>query len=105
MTKLQRAKRIIRFGTRSYIAPTEPKYLVTGAQGFLGSWILKQLIQEGKPVVGIDLSTNKSILEQVLNPSELAEVKLAHFSIADYDKIHDYIQHYEPTYIIHLAGA
>jgi len=105
MTKFQRVNNVIRSGVRTYIPATEPKYLVTGAQGFLGSWILKQLINEGKPVVGIDLSTNKTVLEQVLNPAELAEVKLAHFSITDYDKIHDYIQHYEPTYIIHLAGA
>jgi len=105
MSHFKRANNVIRSSVRTYIKPTEPKYLVTGAQGFLGSWILKQLIQEGKPCVGIDLSTNKSILEQILTPAELLEVKLAHFSITDYDRLYDYIQHYEPSHIIHLAGA
>eukprot|EP00494_Astrolonche_serrata_P025751 UN26012 len=94
-----------RHSKRFYVPHEGPKYLITGAQGFLGSWIIKNLIQQGKTVVGVDLSTSAEILKQICTPDELEKVKLAHLNITDFEAIKNYFMHYEPSHIIHLAGA
>ena len=35
----------------------EDHYLVTGAQGFIGAWIVKGLLEAGIPVTVFDLDT------------------------------------------------
>jgi len=49
-------------------------FMVTGAQGFIGAWILKNLISEGVAVTAIDLDTNARRLRQIATEAEIARV-------------------------------
>jgi len=105
---MQRAgflKQNLRKYARHYIPTNENKYLITGAQGFLGAYILKKLLRESQHVVGIDLSTRPKILKQVLTKEELDRVNLTHINITELNHLQAFCNHYEPTHIIHLAGA
>ena len=39
--------------------------MVTGGQGFIGAWVVKQLLDEGAHPIIFDLKENNGILEQV----------------------------------------
>jgi NAD dependent epimerase/dehydratase family len=38
-------------------AVTEPRFLVTGAHGCIGAWVVHELVADGLPVITMDLST------------------------------------------------
>ena len=40
--------------------------LVTGARGFIGAWVVKILLDEGREVVAFDPDPNRTRLDQVL---------------------------------------
>ena len=40
-------------------------FIVTGGQGFIGSWIVKQLLEQGARPIVFDLKESNEILEQV----------------------------------------
>ena len=40
--------------------------LVTGARGFIGAWVVKTLLAEGRHVVALDRDPDRSRLTQVL---------------------------------------
>ena len=48
-------------------------FLVTGAQGCIGAWILKNLISEGTPVSVLDVDTHPRRLRQIVSEAEIAQ--------------------------------
>ena len=56
---------------------TEERFLVTGALGCIGAWILRTLLREGIPAAGFDLGTNTARLALILEPDELERIELA----------------------------
>ncbi len=55
---------------------SEEKFLVTGAMGCIGAWVVRNLVQKGVNTIIFDLSTNKHRLELIMSGSELSEVAL-----------------------------
>lgn len=80
------------------------RFLVTGGQGFLGAWIVKRLLEAGGEPVVLDLRPDDSILQQVLEPGELARVERIHGDIADTDFVVRTVAASRARRIIHLAG-
>jgi nucleoside-diphosphate-sugar epimerase len=80
------------------------RFLVTGAQGFIGAWILKNLISEGVPVTVIDLDTNPRRLRQIATEAEIAQVNFAVGDISDAPAVASLVEERGISHIIHLAG-
>ena len=73
------------------------KAIVTGANGFVGSNVVKKLTTEGIDVLAIDISFNSSRLE----PSN--KIELLELSIADIDKLKEMIKDKEYELFYHFA--
>jgi len=80
------------------------KYLVTGANGCIGSWVVKQLSNDGQEIVALDQSRNKYRIELLLDQESLSNIKFVNADITDSELIKKIILEESPTYIIHLAA-
>jgi nucleoside-diphosphate-sugar epimerase len=80
------------------------RFLITGAQGFIGAWILKNLISEGVPVTVIDLDTNPRRLRQIATEAEIEQVDFVRGDISDAPAVAGLVEERGITHIIHLAG-
>jgi UDP-glucuronate 4-epimerase len=80
------------------------RFLVTGALGCIGAWILRQLVREGVPVVGFDLGDDRQRLELVLEPEELADVELVRGDVTDLGAVERALGDHGVTHVVHLAA-
>ncbi|OUX06614.1 MAG: CDP-glucose 4,6-dehydratase [Planctomycetaceae bacterium TMED240] len=86
-----------------YHAFRDKHVLVTGENGFKGSWLCLLLMQLGAKVYGLSLEENTGNL--VYASCQVGdEIEYRRFDINDYSKLEDYIQAIQPSYIFHLAG-
>lgn len=89
------------------MASVEP-VLVTGAAGFIGFHVSKRLLEQGKPVVGLDIVN--SYYDPKLKEARLAELaKLKGFTfvkldLADRDGIASLFKQHRFPYVVHLAA-
>eukprot|EP01089_Gocevia_fonbrunei_P018590 TRINITY_DN6323_c0_g1_i1.p1 TRINITY_DN6323_c0_g1~~TRINITY_DN6323_c0_g1_i1.p1 ORF type:complete len:391 (-),score=95.97 TRINITY_DN6323_c0_g1_i1:32-1204(-) len=82
-------------------------YLITGGQGFVGGYVLKQLLEEKsgpKRIISLDWQKQDALLAQILTPSQISSVERVFGDIADTQFITSLIKDSQPDYIIHLAG-
>ena len=82
---------------------TNERFLVTGAMGCIGAWVVRNLAREGRPVV-FDLSNDPKRLKQIATPEELAQVKFIAGDITDLDAVERALDEHEITNVIHLAA-
>ena len=86
-----------------YHAFRDKHVLVTGENGFKGSWLCLLLMQLGAKVYGLSLEENTGNL--VYSSCQVGDqIEYRRFDINDYSKLEDYIQAIKPSYIFHLAG-
>ncbi|EDQ92020.1 uncharacterized protein MONBRDRAFT_35821 [Monosiga brevicollis MX1] len=86
------------------MAANQDKVLVTGGQGFLGAWIVKQLIEAGAHPIIFDLRQSDDILRQVLSEEQFAGLERHYGDIADPEQFKTLVLASKPSAIIHLAG-
>jgi UDP-glucuronate 4-epimerase len=79
-------------------------FLVTGALGCLGSWVVKRLIDDAIPVSTLDLSPSDHRLRLMCDPTDLDEIDRHDGDVADLDGLLDLIDDIGVTHIVHLAG-
>jgi len=79
-------------------------YLVTGATGFIGSYLVKELLREGEEVVAYDILPAGNALDDVLTPEEKAKVKLIKGDILDLAQLLRAIKENNVTSVFHLAA-
>lgn len=79
-------------------------YLVTGGTGFIGSYIVRDLIKEGEQVVIYDLFPEESSHEGLLSGIEKARVKIVQGDITDLPHLFRIIKENRVDIIIHLAS-
>ena len=77
--------------------------LVTGGGGFIGTWVLRDLLQHGSRPVVVDPVPALPRWQRVLGHSA-REVVTAEASLLDPESLLRVIEHYDVTKIIHLAA-
>ncbi|HXV32647.1 MAG TPA: NAD-dependent epimerase/dehydratase family protein [Gaiellaceae bacterium] len=82
----------------------EERFLVTGALGCIGAWILRILLREGIPAAGFDLGTNTSRLALILEPDELARIELVQGDVTDLAAVERALDDSGATHVVHLAA-
>ena len=77
---------------------------ITGATGFLGSWIIAALVGRGVHVVATDISTDHARLSQLIPdlPPGLVDARMC--DVTDTAALEALIAETRPTAIIHLAA-
>ena len=82
----------------------QEKFLITGAQGFLGAWIVKKLVgADHRPFV-LDISTEPKRIANLLNKDELSKVTFLQGDITRTEDVTDPVGAHGITHLIHLAA-
>lgn len=79
-------------------------YFITGAQGCIGSWIVKALIERGDHAVVFDRSNDSRRLSAIMNDDDLARVRFITGDITDGAIVQSALSDSGATRVIHLAG-
>ncbi len=79
-------------------------YLVTGAHGFIGSWIVKRLVARGISVVAIDRDSDPHRLRLIMDEDEIDRMAFYECDITDGGQVSRVVEENGITHIIHLAG-
>jgi nucleoside-diphosphate-sugar epimerase len=79
--------------------------LVTGAQGCIGSWVVRRLIEQGHEVVTFDVNDSLARLEMISSPEIAAKVDRRVGRIEETETVKKLIRDEEITHIVHLAAV
>ena len=79
-------------------------YFITGAQGCIGSWIVKALIERGDEAVVFDRSDDSSRLRAIMSADDLAQVRFITGDITDGAAVLSALNESGAERVIHLAG-
>src|SRR5437870_6646014 len=79
-------------------------YFITGAQGCIGSWIVKALVERGDQAIVFDLSGDARRLSAIIEPDELERVRFITGDITERDAVRSALEESGARRIIHLAG-
>jgi nucleoside-diphosphate-sugar epimerase len=79
-------------------------FLVTGAQGCIGSWVVKNLVEGGHDVTAFDVDDRPVRLSLLLTPEQLGKIQFVQGDINNLELIKKLIEQRTITHIIHLAG-
>lgn len=79
-------------------------FLVTGAGGCIGVWVLRNLLREGVSVTALDLDPKYHRLPLLLNEKEIARINFIRGDISDLATVEGALKDSRATRIIHLAA-
>src|SRR2546423_7110589 len=79
-------------------------FLVTGAHGFIGAWVVKRLLASGERVVRFDASPDARRLRLIMGEDEVARAPLVAGDITRPDALPPVVEEFGVTHVIHLAG-
>ncbi|MCG8352351.1 MAG: NAD-dependent epimerase/dehydratase family protein [Chloroflexales bacterium] len=83
---------------------TNEHFLVTGAMGCIGAWVVRNLIQEGVPTTVLDLAGDAHRMRLIMSADEIAQVRFVTGDIADLPTVERVLAESGATRIIHLAA-
>ena len=79
-------------------------YFITGAQGCIGSWIVKALVERGDRAVVFDRSDDSRRLSAIMSDQDLARVRFSTGDITDAAIVLAALGESAAAKVIHLAG-
>jgi len=79
-------------------------YFITGAQGCIGSWIVKALTERGDQAIVFDRSDDSRRLAAIMDAEDLAKVHFVAGDITDSLAVRMALSESEAQRVIHLAG-
>ena len=77
--------------------------LVTGGSGFIGTWVLRELLARDAAAIVVDVQPAPARWQRVLG-GRAAEVTMIETSLLDRDRLQGIIEQHDVTHIIHLAA-
>ena len=80
------------------------KILVTGAQGCIGAWTVKALLDRGLDVTVYDLDPSPRRLSLITTPEQVARVTIRTGNIEDTTRVKTLVKDEGITHIVHLAA-
>jgi len=80
------------------------RVLLTGGYGFIGAWIIRNLLEQGHAVYVFDLKEDPRRLLQILSASEASRAVFVPGNVTDLSALRRAIAEHGITHIIHLAG-
>lgn len=80
------------------------RYFITGAQGCIGSWIVKTLIERGDEAFVFDRSDDSRRLAAIMQPDDLARVRFIIGDITERAAVLSALRESAARRVIHLAG-
>jgi UDP-glucuronate 4-epimerase len=83
---------------------SKDKFLVTGAMGCIGAWVVRTLVNEQIEVTVLDLAGDPRRLRLIMNQEQLDKVRFITADIQDLAAVEGHIKDHGITHIIHLAG-
>ncbi|HEV2351975.1 MAG TPA: NAD(P)-dependent oxidoreductase [Terriglobia bacterium] len=81
------------------------RYLLTGAKGFIGAWIVKTLVERGDRPWIFDLDRESHRLRALLTPDQLAQVAFVLGDVTHFEEVLRAVGEIGITHIIHLAAV
>ena len=79
-------------------------FLITGAHGFIGAWIVKRLLERGTRVVIFDKSSDAQRLRLIMSEEDISQAEVVTGDITEAGSLSPVIDRFEVTNLIHLAG-
>ena len=79
-------------------------YFITGAQGCIGSWIVKALIERGDAAVVFDRSEDTRRLNAIMETGDVERVRFIAGDITDVSAVRSALEASGARRVIHLAG-
>ncbi len=80
------------------------KYLVTGSTGSIGSWVLKNLAEEGVEIVAGHHSGDFHRVRFLLSGEQMEKITFRRFDVGNLEQVMQVVDEEKVTHIIHLAG-
>jgi len=80
------------------------RYFITGAQGCIGAWVVKALVERGDEPVVFDLSSDARRLSAIMTPDQMERVRFLLGDITDTAAVSGAFSESGATRVIHLAG-
>jgi nucleoside-diphosphate-sugar epimerase len=82
----------------------EERFIVTGASGCIGAWVVRNLVREDVPVCIIDRDSSRHRLQLIMDPEELEKLRIENGDIADLPFLESAFREFGATNVIHLAA-
>lgn len=82
----------------------DERFLVTGALGCIGAWVVRNLVQEGVPATIFDLGGSQHRLKLIMGEGELAKINFIQGDVTDLNAVETALTSGDVTHIIHLAA-
>lgn len=83
---------------------TNKTFLITGAHGFIGAWIVKRLLAGSARIVIFDQSADAQRLRLIMTEEEIGRTRVVTGDILEADALLPLIDDFDVTNLIHLAG-
>jgi UDP-glucuronate 4-epimerase len=80
------------------------RFLVTGAHGCIGTWVVRELVSEASAVTALDIGGEPQRWRLVMSDDEIANVRRVHADIADLGQVERVLDADGITHVIHLAA-
>lgn len=81
-----------------------PRFLITGAKGFIGAWVVKSLVERGDSPLILDLDTESHRLEALLSGDQITMVTFVAGDVTKLEDVDRAVAENGITHVIHLAA-
>jgi nucleoside-diphosphate-sugar epimerase len=80
------------------------RFLVTGARGFIGSWVVRNLVDRELDITAFDIDERSDRLALLLSPDELERISFVRGDVNDLGLLEKVLREGSITHVIHTAG-